>query len=83
MDVSDEEMSILVYLAGELPERDMTTFKEGDTVYWLDPGDHLGNGWYTIGRIHADDEFPICEDTIIDIRNEAGSEAEVPPYELR
>lgn len=79
----DDAEAILVYLAGELPERDMATLKEGDAAYWLDPGDHLGNGWYTITRIHADEEFPICDDTIIVIRNEAGSEAEVPPYELR
>lgn len=80
---SDEEVSILVYLAGELPERDFTSLKEGDDVYWLDPDEHQGNGWYQVAIINANEEFPISDDTVIVIRNQAGSEAEVPPFELR
>lgn len=81
--LDDNDKAILVYLAGELPERDASTLQEGNTVYWLDPDDHHGNGWYTISHISAGDECPINDDTIITIRNPAGSEAEVTPDELR
>lgn len=74
---------LLVHLAGELPERDMTTLAKGDTVYWLDPGDHLGSGWYTITGILADDEYPINPDSVVLINSKEGSEAEVLPGELR
>lgn len=53
----------------------------GDEVYWADPGDGLASGHYKVVDV-ADAVGERCEETIVYIRNEAGSEAEVPMREL-
>lgn len=62
---------------------DPKTVKEGDKVWWDDPADGLSSGVYTVVEVFTDCDAPADGETIVALRNEAGSEAEVLMQELR
>ncbi len=53
----------------------MQNLREGDDVYWYDPDDDVCSGMYTVDKIYDKPEDR-CEETIVVIRNTAGSEVE-------
>lgn len=59
----------------------LNTLKPGDKVFWNDPDD-ISSGIYTIVEIMIDEEYDTDDETIIYIKNEHGTEAEVPACEL-
>jgi len=61
---------------------DMSTAKPGDKVWWSDPDDGLSSGEYTIIEVYANSPEEREGDTMVFIRNERGSEAEVFMGEL-
>ena len=61
---------------------DPKTMKEGDKVWWDDPADSLSSGVYTVVEVFTDCDAPADGETIVALRNEAGSEAEVLMQEL-
>lgn len=53
----------------------------GETVYWHDPDNGFGSGWYRVKA--ADGGFPICnDDDILMLVNDQGSEVEAFAHEL-
>ena len=50
-------------------------FKAGDRVFWTDPDEGWGSGWYTIKEIEDDGDM-------VYIGNDEGSETECYPHEL-
>ena len=60
---------------------DESLLSVGDEVYWEDPDEGLSSGYYAVVEILSEDN-QIFDDTIIKIKNEAGSHAEVFFHEL-
>lgn len=54
----------------------------GDTVFWNDPDNGVSSGYYSVADVLADDDGEVYEDTIVCLKNESGSEAEVYFSEL-
>lgn len=54
----------------------------GSQVVWRDPDEGKSSGLYTVVGINSHSQRVEAEDTIIQLRNEAGSEVEVVPCEL-
>jgi hypothetical protein len=57
------------------------SLREGDSVYWYDPDDDTCSGVYTVGRVY-DLPGERCEETIIVIHNNRGSEVEAYMEEI-
>ena len=55
----------------------------GDKVWWSDPDDGISSGPYTVLEIRSESGEVDFPDTLISIRNAAGSQAEVFAHELR
>ena len=55
----------------------------GDKVWWSDPDDGISSGPYTVFEIRSESGEVDFPDTLISIRNAAGSQAEVFAHELR
>ena len=55
----------------------------GDKVWWSDPDDGIFSGPYTVFEIRSESGEVDFPDTLISIRNAAGSQAEVFAHELR
>lgn len=58
---------------GEYAVADEESFAVGDKVYWEDPDGGTSSGVYTVASVNGE---------TVAIRNENGSEAEVPPEEI-
>lgn len=59
----------------------LRTLAPGSEVWWNDPADGFSSGYYTVTAILADNGVE-SEDTILCLKNDAGSEAEVYASEL-
>lgn len=58
-----------------------TSLTVGSKVWWNDPDEGISSNYYIVTSVESDvDE--ILDDSIVHIRNEAGSEAEVFASEL-
>ena len=66
--------------------KDRETFirniRKGDEVFWTDPGDGCSSGVYVMTDVNTVDGEPRDEDTVVWLRNDVGSEAEVFMREL-
>ena len=54
----------------------------GDSVWWNDPDDGVSSGPYTVLKIHSESGNVDFADTLIEIRNQEGTHAEVFSHEL-
>lgn len=58
------------------------TLSTGDEVWWNDPDCGKSSGYYLITNLLVDEDAPLAEDTVVELRNAAGSHAEVYVSEL-
>jgi len=54
----------------------------GRRVWWSDPDNHFSSGIYTVTWIGTESHGDVEDDTVISIKNDAGSHAEVPRSEI-
>jgi len=59
----------------------LTTLAPGSQVWWNDPDEGFSSGYYTVIDILADEPVD-SRDTVLFLKNEAGSQAEVYAFEL-
>ena len=55
----------------------------GDEVYWNDPDEGFSSGYYRVHDIYSESKTAEDSDTILFLKNEAGSEAEVFAHEIK
>jgi hypothetical protein len=55
--------------------------KPGDEVYWNDPDEGISSGYYTVKEVLSE-SGDIEDDTIVIIKNDAGTWAEVFVHEI-
>lgn len=69
---------------GDLPlDSWLRTIKPDDRVWWCDPDMEFASGYYTVDAILVEGGIVDSDDSLIYLRNEAGSNAEVFAHELR
>lgn len=68
---------------GKVADLKINGYRTGDRVYWTDPSEDLASGPGTITHIQGEGEYPITEDTVIALKVDSGSEAEVLVNEIR
>lgn len=56
--------------------------KLGAKVWWADPDNNISSGFYEICEIQSESGLVDESDTLISIKNDAGSHAEVFAHEL-
>lgn len=72
-----------IQIEGDLPGLSwLRSIKPGDKVWWSDPDEGKSSGFYVVDTVNTESGKVEYSDTLIQIRNEAGSVAEVIGIEL-